>query len=361
VKTATKIREPRGRVHEESPPREGRPRRARRQARRELTPARILGIGSYVPEGLLKNSDLERMVATSDEWILTRTGIRERRIVAPGQSTSDLAIEAARKALDRARLDAGDVELIVVATATPDQVTPATACHVQHGLGARRAAGFDLNAACSGFINALMTGHNLIASGAFANALVIGADSLSTITDYQDRESCVLFGDGAGAVVLGASEGEGELLDHVVHMDGGGAGLIAIPAGGSREPTSHATVDRRAHYLALEGREVFRFAVKKIGEVVAEMLDRHGLSVDDIGLLVPHQANRRILDAAVRSLGLDPSRVVVNIERYGNTSNASIPLALDEAELTGRLERGRLVLLVAFGGGLTWGASLLRW
>ena len=334
----------------------------RRRARPRPATVDLLGLGSYAPEGRLLNSDLERMVATSDEWILARTGIRERRIVAPGQSTSDLAVEAARQALGQARLDAADVELILVATATPDQAAaPATACHVQHGLGAGRAAGFDIHAACSGFVNALMTAHHLVAAGTFANALVIGADALSTITDYQNRESCVLFGDGAGAFVLGKGTGKAVILDHIVHMDGAGADLISIPAGGSRLPTSHETVERREHYLTIKGREVFRFAVEKICEVVTEMLDRHGLDLDDIGLLIPHQANLRILEAATRALGIEPERVMVNIERYGNTSNASIPLALEEAALTGRLERGRLVLLVAFGGGLTWGASLLRW
>jgi 3-oxoacyl-[acyl-carrier-protein] synthase-3 len=207
----------------------------------------VLGVGSHVPEKRLRNSDLEQLVDTSDEWIRQRTGIRERHVVSSGQSTSDLAVAAARKALARARLDARDVELILVATVTPDQTTPATACHVQHGLGADRAAGFDVNAACSGFVNALMTGHRLVAAGSFSNALVIGADTLSTITDYEDRESCVLFGDGAGALVIGTEAAEGELLDHIVGMDGAGADLIVVTAGGSREPTSHATVERRAH------------------------------------------------------------------------------------------------------------------
>lgn len=321
----------------------------------------ILGIGSCVPERRLDNAELERRVATSDDWIVSRTGIRERRISAPGHGTSELAVGAGRKALLQAGIEPVDVEFILLATATPDQPTPATACHVQRELGAVRAAGYDINAACSGFLNALMTGHHLVAGGACANALVIGADTLSTITDYEDRETCVLFGDGAGAVLIGGGAGRGELLDHVVHMDGSGADLIAIAAGGSRLPASHATVERRAHYLTLKGREVFRFAVQKISELVHELLDRNGLTLDDLALLVPHQANLRILDAARRALGLAPSQVMVNIERYGNTSNASIPLALDEAARTGRLAEGRPVMLVAFGGGLTWAASLLRW
>jgi 3-oxoacyl-[acyl-carrier-protein] synthase-3 len=321
----------------------------------------VSGVGSYVPERRLLNSQLERMVATTGEWIVARTGIWERHIIAPGQATSDLAIEAGRRALAKGGMDARDLQLIVVATATPDQITPSTACHVQRELGAHRAAGFDLNAACSGFLNALMTGHHLVAGGAFENALVIGADALSSITDYQDRESCVLFGDGAGAVLIRAKSERGELLDHSVGMDGTGSDLIMVPAGGSREPTSHATVDRRAHYLTMQGRKVFRFAVQKICDLVHQMTERNGLSLDDIGLLIPHQANQRILDSAARMLGIDPRRVLMNVDRYGNTSNASIPLALDEAVCTGRMEPGLLVALVAFGGGLTWGATLLRW
>jgi len=321
----------------------------------------VLGSGSYVPEPLLRNSDLERMVTTTDQWIRSRTGIRERHTVAPGQATSDLAIAAGRRALDRAELAAEDLELVLVATATPDQVSPATACHVQRGLGASRAAGFDVNAACSGFVHALMTAHSLVGSGSFQNALVLGADVLTSITDYEDRESCVLFGDGAGALVIGPKSGGGAILDHSVGMDGTQAHLITVPAGGSREPASHATVARRAHYLRMDGRRVFRFAVEKICELVERMAARNAVSLGAIDLLVPHQANLRIVEAAQRSLGLNPERVLVNIDRYGNTSNASIPLALDEAVQSGRLEKGMLVLLVAFGGGVSWGATLLRW
>jgi 3-oxoacyl-[acyl-carrier-protein] synthase-3 len=318
-------------------------------------------MGAYAPEKVLRNADLERLVDTSDEWIVARTGIRERHIVAEGQATSDLAIAAGRQALARAGLDVADLELILVATATPDQITPSTASRVQHGLGAGRAAGFDLNAACAGFVHALMSAHHLIAAGAFANALVLGADALSTLTDYQERESCVLFGDGAGALVLGCGVGEGQLLDHMVGLDGSRADLIAVQAGGSRRPASHATVARGEHYLRMRGSEVFRFAVTKVCELVQAMSARHGLRLGEIGLLVPHQANGRILEAVTRTLGLDPRRVMVNVERYGNTSNASIPLALEEAGRTGMVQPGSYVLLVAFGGGLSWGASLLRW
>jgi 3-oxoacyl-[acyl-carrier-protein] synthase-3 len=329
----------------------------------------LVGLGSYAPEDVLDNAALERMVDTSDAWIQTRTGIRERRRVAPGQATSDLAIAAARPALEQAGLDPRDLELILVATATPDQITPSTASFVQRGLGAGGAAGFDLNAACTGFVTALSVGRSMIGAGAFENALVIGADALTTITDYTDRESCVLFGDGAGAVVLGpiasggasGGAGKGELLDEILGQDGQHTGLIEVRSGGSRRPASAETVAAREHYLRMQGREVFRFAVSKIPELVHGILARNDLGLDDLALLVPHQANRRILDAAARALELEPERVACNVERYGNTSNASIPLALDEAARAGRLESGDYVVLVAFGGGLTWGATLMRW
>jgi 3-oxoacyl-[acyl-carrier-protein] synthase-3 len=326
-----------------------------------LRPVGILGLGSYAPEEILDNAAFERLVDTSDAWIRTRTGIHERRRAAPGQATSDLAVAAGRRALAVAGLDPTAVELIVVATATPDQVTPSTACHVQRGLGATRAAGFDLNAACSGFVTALATAGSMVSAGGFANALVIGADMLTSITDYTDRESCVLFGDAAGAVVLGPTLGKGELLDHILGQDGWHADLIQVAAGGSRRPASHETVEMREHYLRMQGREVFRFAVSKLSELVERIVARNGLGLDDVALLVPHQANFRILDAAARALGFGPERVMINVDRYGNTSNASIPLALDEAVRAGRLHPGDHVVLAAFGGGLTWGASLLRW
>jgi 3-oxoacyl-[acyl-carrier-protein] synthase-3 len=332
----------------------------RGQRERGLPPVGILGTGGYAPERVLSNGDLERMVATSDEWIQTRTGMRERRIGGSGQATSDLAAAAGRQAMQRAGLLPEELELILVATVTPDHVCPPTACLVQQKLGAVNAAGFDVQAACSSFMNALQTGHALVGSGSYRNALVIGADMLSTITDYQDRESCILFGDGAGAVVLGQGGG-GELLDHVMGIDGSGADLIKMPAGGSRLPASHATVEARQHFLRMEGRKVFKFAVARIAAVVEQILDRNGLGLADLDLLIPHQANLRILEAAAERLGLPMGRVVVNIERFGNTSSASVPLALDQAVQEGRLRRGQLACLVAFGGGLSWGASLLRW
>ena len=335
--------------------------RSRRPTAETTRTIGILGAGSYVPERRLRNADLEELVATTDDWILTRTGIRERHIAAPGQATSDLAIEAGRQALARAGLAASDLRLILVATATPDHMTPPTAALVQRGLQATGAAGFDLNAACCGFVHALSTGHRLVAGGGFDNALIVGADTLSAITDYRDRESCVLFGDGAGALVIGDRDAGGAILDHIAGMDGRGADLITVPAGGSRRPASQETLDAREHFLRIQGRKVFRFAVPRMCALVRKLAARNGLNLDEIDLVIPHQANLRIIEAAIDKLGLDPRRVVINIDRYGNTSNASIPLALDEAVRTGRLLPGMLVVLVAFGAGLTWGASLLRW
>ncbi len=329
--------------------------------RRRLRRVGILGTGADAPKRVLSNADLEKLVDTSDEWIRTRTGMRERRIVEPGQANSDLSIAAGRRALERAGLAASDLQLIVVATVTPDTICPPTACYVQHGLGATGAAGFDISVACSGFVNGLLTAESLLASGAFDNALVIGADVLSTITDYQHRDTCVLFGDGAGAVVLGVDTDRGEILDTLVGIDGSRAEMIHVRAGGSRHPASAETVAARDHFLRLDGRKVFKFAVSKICEVVDEILGRNGLSIEDLDMLVPHQANLRIIEAAATKLGLGPDRVAVNIQCYGNTSSASIPLALDEFARGGELQPGQLVCMVAFGGGLSWGATLVRW
>jgi 3-oxoacyl-[acyl-carrier-protein] synthase III len=328
--------------------------------RPRLRSVAVLGTGSAVPTRVLSNVDLEGMVDTSDEWIVSRTGIRERRVV-DGQATSDLALAAAKRALLAAEVDAAAVEMIVVATVTPDEVCPPVACRVQAGLGAHRAAGFDLSAACSGFVNALMTGHRLVAAGAFANCLVIGADVMSSITDYRQREMCVLFGDAAGAVFLGEPRDGGAILDHIVGIDGTGADTIRVPAGGSRRPASAATVAGREHFLQMNGKEVFKFAVQKLPEVVAELLARNGLGIADLALLVPHQANLRILEAGCKRLGLPLDRVMIDVDRYGNTASGSVPLALDEAARAGRIRRGDLVALVSFGGGLSWAGSLLRW
>lgn len=328
--------------------------------RPRLRPVAVLATGSSVPNRVLTNADLERRVDTSHEWIVTRTGIHERRI-AEAQATSDLATVAARRALESAGVGPEEVELIVVATVTPDEVCPPAVSRVQAALGATRAAGFDLSAACSGFVNAFMTGHRLVASGAFANCLVIGADVMSSMTDYQDRETCILFGDAAGAVFLGEPRDGGDILDHVVGLDGSHADLIKTTAGGSRKPASAATVAGREHYLRMNGREVFKFAVQKMPEVVEELLMRNGLGVDDLDVLIPHQANLRILEAGARRLGLSMDRVFVNVDRHGNTASGSVPLALDEAARSGRIRRKDLVAIVAFGGGLTWAGSLIRW
>jgi 3-oxoacyl-[acyl-carrier-protein] synthase-3 len=330
------------------------------RARPRLREVAVLGTGSRVPARTLTNAELEGMVDTSDEWIVTRTGIRERRVV-DGQATSDLAIAAGRKALRDAEVTAAQVALILVATVTPDECCPPVSCRVQTGIGASRAAGFDIAAACSGFMNALMTGHRLVASGAFANCLVIGADVMSSITDYEQRDTCVLFGDAAGAVFLGEPRDGGAILDHVVGIDGSGADTIIVPAGGSRRPASAETVAAREHFLQMNGKEVFKFAAQKMPEIVEELLARNGLGIDDLTLLVPHQANLRILEAGSKRLGLPLERVMINVDRYGNTASGSIPLALDEAARSGRIRRGDLVCLASFGGGLSWAGTLIRW
>jgi 3-oxoacyl-[acyl-carrier-protein] synthase-3 len=320
----------------------------------------LLGLGSKVPDRRLTNADLAKLVETSDEWIRTRTGIAERRILAAGETTSDLAAAAARRALRNAGLEAGELDVILVATATPDQPVPCTAAFVQEKIGANRAMGFDVDAGCSGFLYALQVGRALIASGAYANALVIGADALSLLSDYKSRETCVLFGDAAGAVVLGSQGGWARVTDMQLGLDGRGTRLIEVAAGGTARPTTHETVEKRQHYLRMNGREVFRFAVEKLASLTRELCARNRLELEQIDLIVPHQANRRILDAAAEALELEPERMFMNIERYGNTSAASIPLALDEALQEGRIRPGNHVILAAFGAGLAWGGALLE-
>lgn len=324
-----------------------------------LAQVALLGVGSSVPERRLTNDDLSQLVDTSDEWIRTRTGIQERRILAAGQVTSDLAAQAARRALEGAGLKAAQIEVIVLATATPDQPVPCTAAFVQEKIGARNALGFDVDAGCTGFLYALQVGRSLVASGAYSNVLVIGADALSAITDYQSRETCVLFGDGAGAVVLGRAGGLARITDMQLGLDGRGTSMIEIPAGGTARPTSHETVEQREHYLRMNGREVFRFAVEKLASLTRELCLRNRLTLEDIELVIPHQANGRILDAAATALELDPARMFSNLASYGNTSAASIPLALDEALRQGRIASGNHVILAAFGAGLAWGGALL--
>jgi 3-oxoacyl-[acyl-carrier-protein] synthase-3 len=321
----------------------------------------IRGVGSYVPERRLTNQDLERMVDTNDEWIVTRTGIRERRIAAPDEATSDLALKASVRALEAAGLAADELDLIVVATITPDMFFPSTACLLQDRLGARKAAAYDLSAACSGFIYALANAAGLIASGMYRNALVVGAECLSRITDYSDRNTCILFGDGAGAVVLGpVPEGRG-FRSFVLGADGSGGDLLKVAGGGSRLPPTADTVAQRRHFIEMNGREVFKFAVRVMGNAAEEALEKAGLGKADVDLLIPHQANIRIIQSALERLGLPQEKCVVNLDRYGNVSAASIPLALAEAVEDGRVREGDRLLMVGFGGGLTWGASVLVW
>ena len=324
--------------------------------------AEIKSLATYVPPRLLTNADLEKLVETSDEWILQRTGIKERHIVDPGVATSDLAKEAALRAIERAGLTPQDIDLIIVGTVTPDMLFPSTACLVQEKIGATRAWGFDLSAACSAFTYALTVGSQMVASGAARHALVIGADVMSSIIDYTDRSTCVLFGDGAGAVVLGpSSEDDFGLLDFEHQVDGSGGPALCMPAGGSRMPASHETVDQRLHYVKQEGQTVFKFAVTKTGEMCERLLSRNNLTANDIDLFVSHQANRRIITSAAERLGLPADKVVINIERFGNTTAATIPLALNDAINDGRLRRGDRVLLASVGAGFTVGAMLMRW
>ncbi|MEK3904384.1 beta-ketoacyl-ACP synthase III [Paenibacillus sp. FSL R7-0179] len=328
---------------------------------RQLRPVGIIGTGKYVPERVLTNSDLEKIVETNDEWIVSRTGIRERHIAAPEQATSDLAYEAALKALESAGMKAEELDLIIVATVTPDSAFPSTACILQDKLGAKNAAAFDLSAACSGFVYSLATATGFIQNGMYNNALVIGADTLSRITDYTDRNTCVLFGDGAGAVIVGeVPEGRG-FKSFDLGAEGSGGSLLNLEAGGSRLPASQQTVEDKKHFIYMNGREVFKFAVRVMGSATERVLTKAGLSKENIDLFVPHQANIRIIQSAMQRLDLPPEKVVVNVDKYANTSAASIPLALVEAAEEGRMKAGDAVLMVGFGGGLTWGASVLIW
>ncbi|WP_139330085.1 beta-ketoacyl-ACP synthase III [Paenibacillus odorifer] len=328
---------------------------------KQLRPVGIIGTGKYVPEKILTNSDLEKIVETNDEWIVSRTGIRERHIAAPHEATSDLAYEAALKALNSAGMKAEDLDLIIIATVTPDSSFPSTACILQDKLGAKGAAAFDLSAACSGFVYSLATAVGFIQNGMYNNALIIGADTLSRITDYTDRNTCVLFGDGAGAVIIGeVPEGRG-FQSFDLGAEGSGGNLLKLEAGGSRLPASQQTVEDKKHFIYMNGREVFKFAVRVMGSATERVLTKAGLGKEDIDLFVPHQANIRIIQSAMQRLDLPPEKCVINVDKYANTSAASIPLALVEAAEEGRMKEGDTVLMVGFGGGLTWGASVLIW
>ena len=324
--------------------------------------AEIKSLATYVPPRVLTNADLEKLVETSDEWILQRTGIRERHIVEPGVGTSDLAKEAAIEAIRRAGLTPDDIDLIIVGTVTPDTLFPSTACLLQHKIGANHAWGFDVSAACSAFAYSLTVGSQLIAAGSVKYALIVGADVMSSIIDYTDRATCVLFGDGAGAVVLGRSEdGAFGVIDFAHEIDGSGGSALCMPAGGSLKPATHETVEQRLHFVKQDGPSVFKFAVRRTGDLCDRLLKRNDVTAADIDLFVSHQANRRIIEAVAERVGIDPSKVIINIERFGNTTAGTIPLALNDAVESGRLKKGDLVLLASVGAGFTVGAVLLRW
>lgn len=319
----------------------------------------IIGLGKYLPKKILTNADLEKMVDTSDEWITTRTGIKQRRLVSSKEATSDLAIKAAKKALAQARLDAAQLDLIIVATITPDMQFPSTACLVQSGIGAKHAVCFDVAAACSGFVYAICVAQQFIARGTYENALVIGAEVLSSITDWKDRSTCVLFGDGAGAAVL-APVKSGGVMSTYLGSDGCSADLLMVPAGGSRNPTSRSTLQKRLHYIKMEGNELFKVAVKSMTEAAHTAIRKAGLELSDIDLFIPHQANMRIILAVAKRLELSLDKVFANIEKYGNMSSASTAVALCEAVKEGRVKKGDHILLDTFGSGLVWGACVIK-
>ena len=319
----------------------------------------VLGLGAYVPERVLTNHDLEKMIDTSDEWITTRTGIKERRIASEGEASSDLGAKAALKALEDAKVDPAEIDAIVVATLSPDHIFPATACIIQEKIGAVKAAAFDLSAGCSGFVYALAVAYGLVQTG-FGKVLVIGAETISRFVNWQDRSTCVLFGDGAGAVVLGRVE-RGGILGFDLGADGSGHSILNIPVGGSREPITPENLAQNRHYLYMVGSEVFRFAVRTVPRTSRKALKKAGLEVGDVDWLIPHQANTRIIDAAVNLMGIESEKVVVNLDKYGNTSAASIPIAWAEAAEDGRIKRGDKLLLVGFGAGLTWASMVLEY
>ena len=329
-----------------------------------MTPvrAKISALGTYVPPRVLTNKDLESMVETTDQWIMERVGIRERHIADKGMATSDLAVEAAKKALAERGIEAADVDAIIVATVTPDMLFPCTACLVQHKLGAKGVWGFDLNGACSAFLYALQVGSQFISTGTHKKILVVGSDVMSSIIDYTDRATCVIFGDGAGAVILEPAENDAMgMVDFIHEVDGSGGCYLYMPGGGSLHPSSHETVEKKMHYVHQDGQAVFKFAVRKQTELCEKLLRRNGLTAKDIDAFIPHQANRRIIMATAERLDLAPHKVVINIDRYGNTTAGTIPLAMDTARQEGKLKKGSMVLLASVGAGFTVGAALLHW
>lgn len=324
--------------------------------------AKITALGTYAPPQILTNQDLEKLVDTNDEWIISRTGIRERHVLAKGKGVSDICFEAAKKCLAARGIAPTEVEAIIVGTVTPDMMFPSTACLVQDKLGAKGAWGFDVSAGCSGFVYALQAGAKLVESGAHSKVLVIGADANTRMTDYTDRATCVLFGDGGGAVLLEpAAEGELGLIDFVHEVDGSGGVSLNLPAGGSLNPSTHETINKKMHFIHQDGQAVYKFAVRKMAEATQKVLERNGVTGADLGCFIPHQANKRIITATSDRLGMDPERVIINIDKYGNTSAGTIPLAMETAIEQGKLKKGNLVLLAAVGAGFTVGATLLRW
>ena len=326
------------------------------------TRAKITALGTYVPPDVLTNKDLEKLVDTNDEWILSRTGIRERHVLAKGHGVSDICVEAAKKCLAARGIEASEVECIIVGTVTPDMMFPSTACLVQDKIGAKGAWGFDVSAGCSGFVFALQAGVKMVESGAHKKVLVCGADANTRMTDYTDRATCILFGDGGGAVLIEPAEvGEIGFIDYIHEIDGSGGVSLNLKGGGSLNPSSHETVDKKMHYIYQDGPAVYKFAVRKMAEATAKLLERNGVTGADLGCFIPHQANKRIITATADRLGMDPERVIINIEKYGNTSAGTIPLAMETAIEQGKLNKGDLVLIAAVGAGFTVGAALLRW
>ena len=323
--------------------------------------ATITATAKYLPKKTLSNKDLEKMVDTTNEWIISRTGIENRHIVNEGEATSDMGAQIANKLLKKSGKSAKEIDLILVATSTPDFPVVSTAALIQNKIGATNAWGFDIVAACTGFVFAMETGSKLIASGQYKCAIVIGSDTMSSIIDYSDRNTCVIFGDGGGGVILEPTKNESGILDAILHTDGSGHKYLTVPAGGSLNPASQKTIDNRMHYVYQDGKTVFKFAVKNMADVSKQILDNNNLTGKDIKLFIPHQANRRIIDAAAKRCGLEQKQVLVNINKYGNTTAGTIPIALDEAVEKGRLENGDLLLLAAFGGGFTWGSMLIKW
>ena len=321
----------------------------------------VIATGSYLPDRVLSNADLEKMVETSDEWIVSRTGIRERRIALPGQATSDLGLEASRRALAQAGIAAEEVEMIIVATITPDMFFPSTACLIQHALGAKNAFCFDMEAACSGYLYAIEIAHRFVASGTVNTALVVAAEKMSSIVDWKDRSTCVLFGDGAGAAVLRSRPGERGILSSVLGADGSLSHLLSLPGGGSRNPPTLQTISDGLHTLKMAGREVFKHAVNTMSSAATEALRRAGLTVADVACMIPHQANQRIISAIAEKLGVPDANCFVNIDKCGNMSAASLAVGLDQAVRTGRIRKKDIVLMVVFGGGFTWGATVIEW